>query len=387
MLNRWLRRSVLGATVVVLGVGCGEGAIEEGPAGALETDDAALSSGQKVTSSDLLSVARGALLFNADTFRGNGRTCSTCHAGGSGTLNPQQLQRAFQVNPSAAIFRSIDSDDGVGNSYSRLLADASILVGIPLPANISLVGSPSREVTLARGIPSTMNSPALDPVLMLDGRQPNLPAQAASAITAHAQAGRTPSSRELQDIANFEKTLLFNRPQLALYAAGGPAPKLPEGRTASEKRGRVFFVDDNPGVFRCVHCHTGPMLNQTSLGFQQATGLPAGSRFANIAVSEFNAGGRPVKTYEFHNPDGSSVQIPSSDPGRALITGNPADIGAFKIPTVWAAKDTAPFFHDNSAKSLEALLEHYDRLGGLIGPTFDLSEQDKADIIAFVKLL
>jgi hypothetical protein len=34
-------------------------------------------------------------------------------------------------------------------------------------------------VTVRRGVPSTLNTPALDPVLMWDGRQPNLEAQAA----------------------------------------------------------------------------------------------------------------------------------------------------------------------------------------------------------------
>jgi cytochrome c peroxidase len=41
------------------------------------------------------------------------------------------------------------------------------------------------------------------------------------------------------------------------------------------------------------------------------------------------------------------------DPGRALITGDPNDLLNFKIATLWGIKDTAPYFHDNSARTLE----------------------------------
>ena len=62
---------------------------------------------------------------------------------------------------------------------------------IPLHPNVEVKGHPEiREVTVRRGIPTTLNTPALDPVLMLDGRQPTLQAQALGAITDHAQATR-----------------------------------------------------------------------------------------------------------------------------------------------------------------------------------------------------
>ena len=49
------------------------------------------------------------------------------------------------------------------------------------------------------------------------------------------------------------------------FAEGGPAPGLPAGRTASERRGRELFVDapwDPPNEKgTCALCHSGPMLN------------------------------------------------------------------------------------------------------------------------------
>jgi len=33
----------------------------------------------------------------------------------------------------------------------------------------------------------------------------------------------------------------------------------------------------------------------------------------------------------------------------------------FKIPTLWGVKDTAPYFHDNGAKTLRDAVAHYQR--------------------------
>jgi hypothetical protein len=57
-----------------------------------------------------------------------------------------------------------------------------------------MAGDPgATAVTLRRGIPSTMNTPALDPVLMYDGRAPDLIEQARGAVQDHtAAAARRP---------------------------------------------------------------------------------------------------------------------------------------------------------------------------------------------------
>ena len=75
-----------------------------------------------------------------------------------------------------------------------MLEDATLLMRIPLHPDVELQGHPElREVTVRRGIPTTLNTPALDPVLMLDGRQPTLQDQALGAINDHAQATRIPT--------------------------------------------------------------------------------------------------------------------------------------------------------------------------------------------------
>lgn len=343
----------------------------------------------------LAHLLEGKRLFEQETFGGNGRTCLTCHSRETGTVSPNNAQRTFARNPRDPLFLHDGSDDGKGNGVTRMLSDATFLVEIPLPPNVTLADDlKARSVVLKRGVPTTLNTPALDPVLMFDGREPNLERQAAGAIGAHYQSTRQARKDELKSIAGFQSMpRFFSSLPLLLYAYGGPAPRLPSGRTESEKRGRLLFVDapfapgKKEGV--CALCHSGPMLNQTNrfIPFQ-----PAGSRFSNVSVSEFNTAGNRVRDFVFTNPNGTTTIVSSPDPGRALITGRPEpgnfdNLNAFKIPTLWGVRRTAPYFHDNSAKTLEELATHYQRFLKIVGSPVILTDQDKEDMVAYMKLL
>lgn len=327
----------------------------------------------------------GRRLFNKETFDGNGRTCRTCHTKATGALSPAQAQAAFADDPEGPLFRAIDSDDGTGASYERLLADATVIVRIPLPPGWSLADDPAAtEVALARGIPTTMNVPSLDDSFMADARFDTLEEQALGAVNAHAEPGRQPTPAELAAIAEFQQTnRFFNNKKLKKWANGGPAPTLPAGHTEEEIRGRAWFVPGPTGV--CAFCHAGPMLNETS-EFLPTPPLPAGTRIFTAFVSELNPGNRPVQSFLVENGDGTSTLVETPDPGRALITGDLADLNLFRTPTVWGVKDTAPYFHDNSAPDLQALMDHYSDYFVIAGLPA-LTEQEKADIIAYMQLL
>lgn len=340
----------------------------------------------------------GRRLFEHETFGGNGRTCLTCHSRQTGTVSPEDAQARLAANPTDPLFIADGSDDGQGHGQTRMLQDATVLVRIPLPENVSLANDPTaRSVVLPRGVPSTLNTPALDPVLMLDGRQPDLLAQARGAVADHAQ-GREPTLKELDLIAAFQRTpAFFSSPALEAFALGGaPRPELPPGVTESEQRGRRFFIDAPPvpppaGDFKtglCAGCHSGPMLNETN-EFIPAPPFRRGGRFQSVAVSEFNAAKSPVIDFLFRNPDGSVTKVSSPDPGRALVTGNAQDaesMNAFKIPSLWGVARTAPYFHDNSSKTLEDVARHYARFFAAISPIV-LTQQDQDDMVAYMKLL
>lgn len=327
----------------------------------------------------------GKRLFEREEFQGNGRTCRTCHEQGTGAISPESVQERFDDDPDDPLFRSIDSDDGVGDAYTRLLEDATILVHIPLPAGWKLAADPTAtRATFARGVSSTNNVPALDTIFMADGRNTSLEEQALGAVNSHYEPGRQPTSQELEKIADFQQSIgFFSNLRLLGWANGIlPPPTLPQGITAAQKRGRKWFVPSVGGV--CGHCHAGPMLNETSQ-FLLAP-LPPGSRFFTAFVSELNKAGNEVQDFVVTNPDGTTQILSTPDPGRALITGNPADINTFRIPTVWGAKDTAPYFHDNSARNLEELMQHYSDYFQIVGLP-PLSAQEQKDIIAYMQLL
>jgi cytochrome c peroxidase len=359
--------------------------------------------------SGVVSPPDGKRLFEREMFGGNGRTCSSCHSSATGTISPIEAQKRFNANARDPLFLHDGSDDGHGHGASRMLNDATVLVEIPLPPNVSLTDDPAaRSVVVRRGIPSTVNTPALDRVLMMDGRQPDLESQAASAIAGHAQAKRAPTDSEIRGIAEFEATddAFFSSPALRDFARGGPAPQLPQGRTDAEKRGRRFFEDvtDLADLKHgaCAACHSGPMLNETNELLFAVAKVPVHTRFQSVRVSELNDARNPVHEFVFTNPDNTTTRFISPDPGRALITGIGKESGqfdnvnAFKIPTLWGVNRTAPYFHDNSARTLEEVVAHYNKFfevasdldgPGPQPPLIVLTPGDQADIVAYLKLL
>ena len=51
-------------------------------------------------------------------------------------------------------------------------------------------------------------------------------------------------------------------------------------------------------------------------------------------------------------------------------------------------RHTAPYFHDNSAKTLEDVAAHYANFFNIVtGGFVVLTEQDQKDMVAFMKLL
>lgn len=416
----------------------------QGPSGSLDDLD-------EDVGEDSLAVSHnphkeGKRLFEKETFGGNGRTCLTCHSKKTGTVSPEDAQERFAEDPGDPLFVHDGSDDFEGNGVSRMLADATVLVRLPLPPNVTLADDPTAtSIVVRRGIPTTLNTPALDPVLMYDGRAPDLESQALDAVHGHAESTVEPTAEQLELIAEHQKTKkFFSSDELEDFADGGCAPGLPQGHTAAEKRGRKWFEDAplsaaiNQSSSRkglCAVCHSGPMLN-TNNGFNplpvapfplactppgadpfppgspplptcacntpatQVDHVPAGTRFQSVLVSELNEANNPVYLFAVQTP-GGTVTIPSPDPGRALITGNFAtfpvpdgEFSNFKIPTLRGVKKTAPYFHDNSAKSLHDVVEHYATFFKIAtdcnidgDPPLVMTAQDKSDLVAFLKLL
>jgi hypothetical protein len=362
-------------------------------------------------------IDEGQRLFDHETFGGNGRTCRTCHSGNDGTITLEEVGERLLEDGSDPLFLHDGLDDFFSGT-TRIAAHATILIERELPEGVVLVEDPAAtSVVFARGVPSTVNTPALDPALMYDMRNPDLQDQASGAIDRHAQAAAAPTAQELDAIAEFQRTdkRFFSSRALEAFAEGGPTPALPAGHTASEKRGRDFFVDAPwaPPSKRgaCALCHSGPLLNTANEFTTAATGAPPGWRAFDILVSSRNLMNNTIHTFAVTECN-TTLVVRSPDPGimitdvykipmlaqflppRELCALHPALFAnMFKTPQLRGVRHTAPYFHDNSAKSLQDVMDQYvffftSNLGfPITDSNILLTQQDIDDIIAFLRLL
>jgi cytochrome c peroxidase len=77
---------------------------------------------------------------------------------------------------------------------------------------------------------------------------------------------------------------------------------------------------------------------------------------------------------------GQTFQV--TDPGRALITGQCADIGKVKGPILRGLAARAPYFHNGSAATLMDVVNFYDQRFGI-----GFTDQQKSDLVAFLSTL
>ncbi len=355
-------------------------------------------------------VVRGLRAFfdrRLDGLGANGRACADCHmATDQFQLSPanaearfQLLQRRREHNPDAddPLFRQIDADDFRTNGesasdFSNLRQNGLIRITFTLPSNIRLIdpatNAPSAEtfVDLWRSVP-TVNDVAFtgpDDVnpwprgpnefggYQLDARFATLQEQAFGALTSHAQIQNPPPQQLLDDLSSFQRVLFTNRRVRALADAiregTTPLPDPDPALDTLQQEGRVVFVR------ACTQCHGGTAQSNSlasSLRFHDISSqcprpvdavTPA--RFVFTPCTPQLA--RNGRTYEITLANGTQLRRTSSDPGRALLTGfvgGPAprdDWNKFDVPALRGIRKTAPYFHNNSAATLEEVVDHYD---------------------------
>jgi cytochrome c peroxidase len=354
-------------------------------------------------------VARGFRAFFDGRLKGldgNGRSCGDCHmATDHFQLSPadveerfQRLQRRRLRHPDAddPLFRPIDADDFRLNGenatdYSNLRQNGLVRITFPLPATIQLVDPvtnlPSAEtfVDVWRSVPTVndvaltgpddLNPWARGPNVFggyqLDARVGTLQEQALGALTNHAQVGNAPPQRLLDDLSSFQRVLFTNHRVRALADAVRegtiPLPDPDRRLDELEQQGKVVFER------ACSQCHGGPgqttpqppvvRFHDISSQCPRPVDTVAPARFVYAACPPPLA--RNARTYEITLPNRTKTRRTSSDPGRALLTGfvggAPAqdDWNKLDMPGLRGIRKTAPYFHNNSAATLEEVVDHY----------------------------
>jgi cytochrome c peroxidase len=180
-------------------------------------------------------------------------------------------------------------------------------------------------------------------------------------------------------LAAFQRSLISVNSAYDRFKYWGEADAL----SPAAKRGEQLFFDHR---FECYHCHSG--IHMTDNLQTNRSGF-AETGFHNTGL---------------YNIDGSGA-YPLPNIGMMELTGDPADMGKFRTPSLRNVAVTGPYFHDGSAETLKDVLDHY-RAGGrqiTTGPNagngaqsplrdgmivgITATEAEIADIIAFLESL
>jgi cytochrome c peroxidase len=176
-------------------------------------------------------------------------------------------------------------------------------------------------------------------------------------------------------IAVYERTLTGLNSRFDQYMQGND-----ETLSREEINGFNVFM----GKAKCGTCHFAPLFNGSIPPF--------------FDISDHHALGVPVR-------DTMTKYKIDPDPGLMKINGEPYEQFSFKVPTVRNAAFTAPYMHNGVYRTLEQVVDFYDKAAGMqfirdmrpdvtdipfftilpIG--LKLTSAEKTDLIAFIRAL
>lgn len=182
----------------------------------------------------------------------------------------------------------------------------------------------------------------------------------------------------VRSIAAFVRSIVSFDSPYDRYLAGDFTALSP----AAERGLELFFSEE----LECFHCHGGFNFTDSST---HANSTVDQVGFHNTGLYNLNASGA----------------YPEDNTGLFDMTGQVRDMGRFKAPSLRNISLTAPYMHDGSIATLDAVIDHYARGGRLIADGsnagdgrlspfksefvdgFDLSKSERADLIEFLASL
>ncbi len=183
----------------------------------------------------------------------------------------------------------------------------------------------------------------------------------------------------VQAIASYERTLVSAGSAFDRFAYESD----PSAMSESAVRGMELFFSERA---ECYHCHGGFLFSNAVRSADQPVVVP----------SFFNTG--------LYDVDGTG-SYPAGNQGLYEITGDPADRGKFRVPSLRNVAVTAPYMHDGSIATLAEVVATYAAGGrnvedgehagdGRQNPNKDtlvfeltLDEGEQADLVAFLEAL
>ncbi len=178
-----------------------------------------------------------------------------------------------------------------------------------------------------------------------------------------------------KSLASFQRSMLSFDSPYDRYKYGGQ----PKALSPAARRGEALFFGEK---MECYHCHGG--FNFTD-----------NNKHARLPFAE-----RGFHNTGLYNLDGKGA-YPANNRGIEEFTGDAADMGKFRTPTLRNIAVTAPYMHDGSISTLEQVIRsHYAVAGRSAGQKqgpnplrsgmvagFPVSAGEVADLVAFLKSL
>ncbi|MDH6026731.1 cytochrome-c peroxidase [Vibrio splendidus] len=184
-------------------------------------------------------------------------------------------------------------------------------------------------------------------------------------------------------IAAFERTMIQRDTPIDNYLLGDKT-----ALSESQFKGKALFE----GKANCIACHNGA--------------LASDQKFYNIGVPPspwWNDDGLAQITFRFElyskGVTEEMYRTTKADPGAYFRAKRKEMLGKFRTPSLRYTKYTAPYMHNGTIPTLEAVIDFYDRGGvaddgrttgypqtksALIQP-LGLTEQDKKNLLSFIE--
>ena len=173
----------------------------------------------------------------------------------------------------------------------------------------------------------------------------------------------------IRAIASFERTLISGDSPYDRYVYWDERDHFSD----SARRGMGLFFSE---TLACSRCHSGFNFSGPVRAGRESTPRP---QFHNTALYDLDGEGA----------------YPEDNQGLFEKTREPGDMGRFRAPSLRNIARTAPYMHDGSLPTLEAVIDHYARGGRaaenpLKSPElsgFELSPRERQDLVSFLESL
>jgi cytochrome c peroxidase len=303
-------------------------------------------------------IELGRHLFYDTRLSGNGtQSCATCHDQARAFTDgrAQGLGATGQLHP-----RSPMSIVNVGYRDALTWANPRLRT-LEEQVLVPMLGTDPIELGLAGHEARVFATLAADPVY-----------QRLFAAAFAADGGLVTTANIAIALAAFQRSIVSFRSPFDRYRQNEEREALSEAAV----RGSVLFFSSRRAG--CANCHRGLNLDGGSVGEGRAPDSQGVFQFHNTGL------------YNLPGP----LSYPADNTGLHAQTGLAEDVGKFRVPTLRNVAVTAPYMHDGSMATLNAVLDHYARGGRTNNPNrssalraFTLTAAERADLLAFLESL